>query len=106
MNKGYPHWVYCKGCGARIQGKVIGEIEGVKASVEAWNRRAEDHIREVAKKIEPEQCAKEEERVCQLCNCYDKQSCYCNLHGIWTESDFYCKAWEPEGVEDDDNENG
>ena len=39
-------------------------------------------------------------RVCQLCNCYDKQSCYCNLHGIWTESDFYCKAWEPEGVEE------
>lgn len=32
---------------------------------------------------------------CNLCAAYDKQSCYCNLHGIWTASDFGCKAFEP-----------
>lgn len=32
---------------------------------------------------------------CNLCASYDKQRCYCNLHGIWTASDFGCKAFEP-----------
>ena len=43
-----------------------------------------------------------EDRVCQLCDCYDKQRCYCNLHGIWVPSDFYCKSWEPEGTGEDE----
>lgn len=40
MNMGYPHWVYCVKCGAKVHGGVIGEKEGEKASVDAWNRRA------------------------------------------------------------------
>ena len=39
MKAGYPHWVYCKDCGAKVHGGVVGEKEGEKASVEAWNRR-------------------------------------------------------------------
>lgn len=38
---GYPHWIYCKNCGARVHGRVVGEREGEKASIEAWNRRTE-----------------------------------------------------------------
>ena len=40
------------------------------------------------------------DQICQFCDCYDKQSCYCNFLSIWTESDFYCKAWEPENTDD------
>ena len=40
MKMGYPHWVYCENCGAKIHGRVLGEEEGEKASVEAWNRRS------------------------------------------------------------------
>ena len=41
MKMGYPHWVYCTDCGAKVHGRVVGEKEGEKASIEAWNRRAE-----------------------------------------------------------------
>lgn len=40
MKMGYPHWVYCKECGAKVHGGVVGEKEGEKASIAAWNRRA------------------------------------------------------------------
>lgn len=40
------------------------------------------------------------DHVCQLCDCYDKQSCYCNLLSIHAESDFYCREWVPEGAEE------
>lgn len=39
MDMGYPHWVFCTQCGARIHGRVVGEIDGVKASADAWNKR-------------------------------------------------------------------
>ena len=39
MNMGYPHWVYCKQCGAKVHGRVVEEKPGRKASAEAWNRR-------------------------------------------------------------------
>ena len=42
MKMGYPHWVYCEDCGARVHGRVVGEVDGEKASVEAWNRRVND----------------------------------------------------------------
>lgn len=42
MDMGYPHWVYCGDCGARVHGGVVGETLGKIASVEAWNRRARD----------------------------------------------------------------
>lgn len=42
MNMGYPHWVYCTQCGAKVHGRVIGEKEGEKASIDAWNRRADE----------------------------------------------------------------
>lgn len=38
MDMGYPHWVYCEKCGARVQGGKFGK-EGEKASIEVWNRR-------------------------------------------------------------------
>ena len=41
MKMGYPHWVYCLNCGARVHGRKCGE-GGEKASVEAWNRRASE----------------------------------------------------------------
>ena len=42
---------------------------------------------------------------CNLCASYDKQSCYCNLHGIWVASDFGCKAFGPycEGEDTDED---
>jgi len=43
MKMGYPHWVYCRNCGARVHGGKSGE-EGEKASAEAWNRRASDDV--------------------------------------------------------------
>ncbi len=42
MKMGYPHWVYCLVCGAKVHGRIVGEVEGEKASVEAWNRRVSD----------------------------------------------------------------
>ena len=71
--------VKCWGCGAQTVAKRTRA-----EAVEAWNCRTDTERR-----------AKEEERVCQLCDCYDKQSCYCNLHSIWVPSDFHCKTWEP-----------
>ena len=41
MDMGYPHWVYCTKCGAKVHGGVVGAIKGVNASIEAWNRRTE-----------------------------------------------------------------
>ena len=35
MDMGFPHWIYCKKCGARVHGCTYD----VKDSVEAWNRR-------------------------------------------------------------------
>jgi len=43
MKMGYPHWIYCEDCGAKIHGRQIGEEEGEKASAEAWNRRANEN---------------------------------------------------------------
>ena len=43
MDAGYPHWVFCKNCGAKVHGHVVGETEGPAASVEAWNRRFSNH---------------------------------------------------------------
>ena len=37
MQMGWPHWVYCEKCGARIN---AGTFEA-KDSIAAWNRRAE-----------------------------------------------------------------
>lgn len=39
MDMGYPHWVYCKTCGAKVHGRVVGDEQ---ASVDAWNKRAEE----------------------------------------------------------------
>lgn len=39
MKMGYPHWIFCEECGAKIHGGVVGEAEGEKASAEAWNKR-------------------------------------------------------------------
>lgn len=35
MDMGYPHWVYCTNCGAKVHGGTTDEID----SIEAWNRR-------------------------------------------------------------------
>lgn len=42
MKMGYPHWIYCEDCGAKVHGGVVGEEEGEQASIEAWNRRTGD----------------------------------------------------------------
>ena len=44
-NMGWPHWIYCENCGARIHGGVVGSNGGVgtKASIKAWNRRVHDY---------------------------------------------------------------
>ena len=39
MDMGYPHWVYCTKCGARVHGGIVGEYRGAIASIAAWNRR-------------------------------------------------------------------
>lgn len=44
MKMGYPHWVYCRNCGARVHGRKFGEEEGEKASAEAWNRRVTEPL--------------------------------------------------------------
>lgn len=35
MNMGFPHWVCCENCGAKVHGRTFYE----KDSIEAWNRR-------------------------------------------------------------------
>ena len=40
MDMGYPHWVYCTKCGAKVQGGKYGK-NGVNASIEVWNKRVE-----------------------------------------------------------------
>ena len=42
MKMGYPHWIYCLKCGARVHGYVTETKTNEKASIEAWNRRADD----------------------------------------------------------------
>lgn len=37
MKMGYPHWVYCLQCGAKVHGGTTSE----KDSIKAWNRRTE-----------------------------------------------------------------
>ena len=37
MDMGYPHWIYCMKCGAKVHGGTCS----AKESIEAWNRRAE-----------------------------------------------------------------
>lgn len=37
MKMGYPHWVYCLECGAKVHGGTTKE----KDSIKAWNRRVE-----------------------------------------------------------------
>ena len=44
MKMGYPHWIYCEDCGAKVHGRVVGEVDGKKASIEAWNRRTNDAV--------------------------------------------------------------
>lgn len=34
-NEGYPEWIYCTSCGAKVRGKSYG----IKDSTDAWNRR-------------------------------------------------------------------
>ena len=46
MKMGYPHWIYCEECGAKIHGGVMGEEEGEAASIVAWNRRIGESMRE------------------------------------------------------------
>ena len=38
---GWPHHVYCMGCGARVTGKGYAE-EGEKDAIERWNSRIYD----------------------------------------------------------------
>lgn len=38
MKMGFPHWVYCEECGAKVQGRTFEE----KDSVAAWNKRADE----------------------------------------------------------------
>ena len=35
MDMGYPHWVYCEECGAKVHGGTNDERD----SIAAWNRR-------------------------------------------------------------------
>ena len=39
MDMGFPHWIYCESCGAKVHGGETGII-GVFASVRLWNARA------------------------------------------------------------------
>lgn len=38
MQMGFPHWIYCEDCGAKIHGGKIGD-GAEEASIKAWNRR-------------------------------------------------------------------
>lgn len=42
MDMGFPHWVYCENCGAKVHGRTFYEED----SVEAWNRRFPLEIRQ------------------------------------------------------------
>ena len=42
MHMGFPHWIYCEDCGARVHGRIAGEVEGVRASAKAWNKRTKN----------------------------------------------------------------
>lgn len=62
MKMGYPHWVYCLQCGAKVHGGTISE----KDSIKAWNRRAE----------------RNEESFCTHCKTKDVEHCAaCTLRG-------------------------
>ena len=39
LDMGYPHWVYCKKCGAQVHGRIVGDEQ---ASADAWNRRVSE----------------------------------------------------------------
>jgi ribosomal protein L37AE/L43A len=41
-NMGFPHWITCCKCGARVHGKAFGDINGMIESVKAWNRRCKE----------------------------------------------------------------
>ena len=41
MQMGFPHWVYCEDCGAKVQGRTDNGID----SMRAWNRRADEKPR-------------------------------------------------------------
>lgn len=50
MNMGYPHWVFCKNCYAKVHGRTHDE----KDSVDAWNRRQIDTDRlKISKSLKP-----------------------------------------------------
>lgn len=36
MDMGFPHWVYCEDCGAKLHGRTFCEND----SIDLWNRRA------------------------------------------------------------------
>ena len=44
MNMGWPHWVWCSECGARVQSTKYAE-EGVAEVAEKWNRRTAPEAR-------------------------------------------------------------
>ena len=43
MDMGYPHWIYCENCGAKVHGGVVGNVQ---ASIDAWNRRTSEENKE------------------------------------------------------------
>ncbi len=46
LDASYPYWVVCDDCGARVRGhRGVGD-EGIKASIEAWNKRSKKRRRE------------------------------------------------------------
>ena len=45
MDMGYPHWIYCEDCGAKVRGRGFGD-EGVEESIKAWNRRTKKRRKE------------------------------------------------------------
>lgn len=48
MDRGFPHWVYCTKCYAKVHGGTRDE----KDSIEAWNRRTNDErIKDLACKL-------------------------------------------------------
>lgn len=53
MDMGYPHWVYCTKCGAKVHGRTNDE----KDSIEAWNRRSEESFCTHCKTKDIEYCA-------------------------------------------------
>ena len=75
------YYVQCDKCGIST---LMKDTEG--EAIEAWNKAMG---------------LGEPKWWCNLCACYDKQRCYCNLHGIWVASDFGCKAFEPYCDEED-----